>query len=335
MGDRLILLGTAGGAETTVRPTGPTSAAYGISSAVVVGGRIYLVDVGQGSSRQLTLLDPLGVGHRRVMHDLAAIFLTHLHSDHTMDLVNFAVCGYLQGWPDGSLPVYGPWPRLIKAADYPKAQLEPGSTRRVPGTTAMVDNLISAFAADSVDRALSGRKATLDSRMHGVDIAPPSSGVPLHSSDELDPWVVHEDDRVRVTTILVDHGNMAPALAYRFDCDSGAVVFSGDTAPSSNLVRLATGADILVHEVIDPEFGRREFGEPPYPDHQRILIEGIYAKHTLATEVGAIAQRAGVRKLVLSHYAPSYLPAEYWRGQVSGFHGAVHAGQDLDSFDLH
>ena len=91
--------------------------------------------------------------------------------------------------------------------------------------------------------------------------------------------MVHEDDRVRVTTILVDHGNMAPALAYRFDCDSGAVVFSGDTAPSSNLVRLATGADILVHEVIDPEFGRREFGEPPYPDHQRILIEGIYAKH--------------------------------------------------------
>jgi ribonuclease BN (tRNA processing enzyme) len=117
MGDRLILLGTAGGAETAVRPTGPTSAAYGISSALIVGGRIYLVDVGQGSSRQLTLLDPLGAGHRRVMHDLAAIFLTHLHSDHTMDLVNFAVCSYLQGWPDGSLPVYGPWPRLIEAAD--------------------------------------------------------------------------------------------------------------------------------------------------------------------------------------------------------------------------
>lgn len=334
MKDRLILLGTAGGAETAVRETIPPIAPHGISSAVVVGGRIYIVDVGQSSARQLTLADPLGRGRSRVMQDLAAIFLTHLHSDHTMDLVNYALCGFLQGWPSHSMPVFGPWPRLIRAEDHPAAGLEPGTSLEVPGTTAMVEHLISAYAADSADRSLSGRRPALSTRMHGVDIEPPPLDRQLRSSGATDPWVIHEDERVRVSTTLVDHGTMAPALAYRFDCDSGSVVLSGDTAPSDNLVRLATGADILVHEVMDPEFGRHEFGEPPYTDHQEAVIASVYAKHTLATEVGAIAERAGVRQLVLSHYCAGNLPPSYWRPLVSGFGGEITAGEDLDCFEL-
>ena len=72
-----------------------------------------------------------------------------------MDLVNFAVCGYLQGWPDGSLPVYGPWPRLIRRQTT-QAQLEQihakGSRYRDGGQPDR------AFAADSVDHYLPERR---------------------------------------------------------------------------------------------------------------------------------------------------------------------------------
>lgn len=104
MNDRLILLGTAGGAATVVRPTTPPTAAHGISSALIVGDRIYIVDFGQSSARQLTLADPLDRGSRRVMKDIEACFITHLHSDHTMDLVNYALGGFSQGWPRRSVP---------------------------------------------------------------------------------------------------------------------------------------------------------------------------------------------------------------------------------------
>ena len=61
---------------------------------------------------------------------------------------------------------------------------------------------------------------------------------------------VMQDANVKVTAALVDHGTVKPAFAYRFDCPDRTIVISGDTRPSENLVRLAKGADVLVHEVM-------------------------------------------------------------------------------------
>src|SRR5690242_8057133 len=62
---------------------------------------------------------------------------------------------------------------------------------------------------------------------------------------------VMRDENVKVTAALVQHPLVKPAFAYRFDCPDRSIVFSGDTRPSQNLIELARGADILVHEVID------------------------------------------------------------------------------------
>ena len=68
-----------------------------------------------------------------------------------------------------------------------------------------------------------------------------------------------EDDRVRVSATLVAHAPVWPAFAFRFDTDDGSIVFSGDTARSENLIKLAKGADILVHEVIVTKWSMLSF----------------------------------------------------------------------------
>src|SRR6266850_1589287 len=73
--------------------------------------------------------------------------------------------------------------------------------------------------------------------------------VPLvHAHELTQAGVVMQDERVKVTTALVDHPPVVPALAFRFDCPDRSIVFSSDTNKSDNLVRLAKGADLLVHE---------------------------------------------------------------------------------------
>ena len=73
--------------------------------------------------------------------------------------------------------------------------------------------------------------------------------VPLVRAHELtDGGVVLQDDNVKVTAALVNHPPIDPAFAYRFDAPDRSIVISGDTAVSKNLIALAQGADVLVHE---------------------------------------------------------------------------------------
>jgi ribonuclease BN (tRNA processing enzyme) len=109
---------------------------------------------------------------------------------------------------------------------------------------------------------------------------------------------IHRDDKVRVSAILVSHGMVFPSFAYRFDTADGSVVFSGDTAPTPNLVTLAHGADVLVHEVIDfPLLMRLGLS--------RALAAQLRAVHTTLPDVEATAQQAGVGTVVLTHFIPA------------------------------
>lgn len=88
------------------------------------------------------------------------------------------------------------------------------------------------------------------------------------------------------------------ALAYRIDTEDRSYVISGDTTPCDLLVDLARGADVLVHEVmyipgIDPLLKRSNGAR---------LRDHLINLHTSSTDVGAVTERAGVGKLVLSHF---------------------------------
>jgi ribonuclease BN (tRNA processing enzyme) len=142
--------------------------------------------------------------------------------------------------------------------------------------------------------------------------------------------LVMQDDNVRVTAALVDHPPVVPALAYRFDCPDRSIVISGDTRPSKNLVKLAQGADVLVHEVMHlPSLDQLIATEP----NAKTLREHLLASHTTTEQIGRIATEAGVKTLVLSHFVPGgypFLKDEVWFDAVRPtFSGNLVVGRDL------
>lgn len=140
---------------------------------------------------------------------------------------------------------------------------------------------------------------------------------------------VMHDDNVKVTAALVRHPPVTPAFAYRFDCPDRSIVFSGDTRPSENLIELARGADILVHEVIDLQAIDKVVKDEAMATRLRAHLE---AAHTPMSEVGQIATKAGVKTLVLNHFVPGTppIPDSVWYDAVKPhFKGRVIIGRDL------
>jgi ribonuclease BN (tRNA processing enzyme) len=140
-----------------------------------------------------------------------------------------------------------------------------------------------------------------------------------------------EDANVRVTAALVDHPPVVPAFGYRFDAADRSIVISGDTRPSDNLIALARGADVLVHEVYydAAAVDRLVAGVQNAPS----LKESILSHHTSATDAGRVAHAAGVKTLVLSHFVPAEDPAvtdAMWIDAARAqFDGTVVLGRDL------
>lgn len=338
-GDRLVLLGTAGGPVWW-----PGTDRRGISSALVVNGAVYLVDCGEGAGHRLkdALLVPQGQqtpGGLWGMQTLRAIFLTHLHSDHLADYFNL----FLYGWYNGLIPrsapvkVLGPGRRGALEPVYQAA----GSSRSVPplmnpdnstpGTVDMTNYMYQAFALDENDRMRDNSKPDLRTLMSVGDIVLPQiNGFDPNTnpSPPMEPFKVFEDDNVRVTATLVNHFPIVPAFAYRFDTANGAVVFSGDTNRNDNLIRLAKDAEFLVHEVIDPAWPDTLFPHAATPADES-LKHHLLTAHTPVDDVGAVAQAAGAHNLVLSHIVPGNAPDSHLQRAQNGYSGQLVIGRDL------
>ena len=121
----------------------------------------------------------------------------------------------------------------------------------------------------------------------------------------------------------VTHGHAVPAFGYRFETVDGSVVFSGDTTVNDDLIALAQGADILVHHVTDLGYLHRH-------GWAGAALDRMAGLHTDVTEVGGVAERAGVGELILSHYLPAEPGAvseEAWVKRAGqGFSGRTHRG---------
>ncbi len=220
------------------------------------------------------------------------VFLTHHHSDHNADYGNLLLLAWATDLAK-RVDTYGP---------PPLAQM----TRQF---LALNDYDIRTRMADE------GRPPLKDLiAVHEI-----SAG-----------GVVMQDENVKVTAALVEHPPVEPAFAYRFDCPDRSIVFSGDTLPSPNLVKLARGADVLVHEVMHlPSLEQLIASEP----NAKTLREHLIASHTTTEQVGRIATEAGVKTLVLSHFVPGgypFLKDEIWFDAVRPhFSGNLIIGRDL------
>jgi ribonuclease BN (tRNA processing enzyme) len=142
--------------------------------------------------------------------------------------------------------------------------------------------------------------------------------------------VVLKNDDVKVSCIRVPHPMIKDAFAFRFDTKDRSIVISGYTAYFPALADFAKGADVLVHEAI--YLPGIEAIVRSSPNTKR-LREHLMASHTATEDVGRIAERAGVKTLVLSHFVPGGDPTitdEMWsEGVRKHFSGKIIVGRDL------
>jgi ribonuclease BN (tRNA processing enzyme) len=155
--------------------------------------------------------------------------------------------------------------------------------------------------------------------------------VPLVHVHELTAGgAVMQDENVKVTATLVAHPPVTPAFAFRFDSADRSIVISGDTARSDNLVRLAQGADVLVHEALYLPAVDRLVANVR---NASTLKKHIVDSHTAVEDCGRVAEAAGVKTLVLSHLVPADDPAVTERMWIDAarahFHGTVILAKDL------
>lgn len=180
---------------------------FGASILIEAGGERLLFDCGRGATLRLA---EAGVS----IGSINRLFLTHLHSDHVIQIPDLLLTGWAGGGRVVPLEVWGP-----------------------EGTRDMMEHLLQAFAFDIRMR-------------RDVDERVPADGIKVISHD-IGEGIVFDDRGIKVTAFLVDHSPVAPAFGYRIDYLGRSVVLSGDTRVSDNLIRFAEGADLLIHEVLD------------------------------------------------------------------------------------
>jgi len=183
---------------------------WGSSVAVVVNGSPYLVDAGSGVVRRASAAHRNGVEGLEVKR-LATLFLTHLHSDHTVGLPDLIFTPWTLE-REAPLKVYGP-----------------------AGTEEMATLISQAYRED------------VQVRIEGLEPAN-TTGFQVQVT-EIAPGVVFQDVNVKVTAFQVAHGDWAQAFGFRFETPDRVVVISGDTGPTDAVAEHCGGCDILVHEV--------------------------------------------------------------------------------------
>jgi len=313
MTTELVLLGTAGAPL-------PVAGRGGISSALIVDERVFVIDCGRGSPSAFAAA---GLDFSR----LEAVFLTHLHADHVGDLPGMLLYpwGVREGanGPLAPIRVYGPSrPEPVPSGDaifHRETTIHP--ERPAPGAADLVESILAGYAYHLNVMPLDAHMPDAGALVRGIDIRLP---VRTEAVAQV-PVVVFEDSVVRITAVAVTHGRAVPALAYRFDTADGSIVFSGDTTVNDDLIALAREADILVHQVADLGYLERHGTDSAE-------LARMAALHTDVTEVGGVAERARARELILSHYLPAdpeaITEADWAKRAGQGFGGKTTAGRD-------
>lgn len=283
---QIVLLGTGN------PPADPDRS--GPATAIVVNGTPYLVDMGAGVVRRaksaviergVTGLDPL---------KLRIVFVTHLHSDHTVGFPDL----WLTPWVLGRrfpLEVYGP-----------------------TGLSAMTHHLMKAYRVDFEVRSE-------DRRIYGGRTVAEAHNVNAH---EIKPGVVYRDENVTVTAFRTNHG--MPSFGYRFDTSDRSIVISGDTTPTQATIDACNRCDVLIHEVLTREWLRKRPDFVRYAgDHHTTTTQLV----DLATKAkprllilyhGSISHRPNVDS---ERSSPAALLRE-----MSAYSGQVVVGRDLDVY---
>lgn len=298
---RLITLGTR---------AGQTPAPYRAqtSYALMVGKDIYLIDVGDGALRRIA---EAGL----TIRNIAGIFITHLHDDHTSGLPALMSVEW-EFHREQIVGIYGP-----------------------PQTAALVQ------------AALAFTKFNADTRISDGTMTHPIAE--LYAGHDVQPGQVFRDANISVSAVENSHYEKPLAgkpdyktqsYSYRVTTPAGVIVFTGDTGPSDAVTQLARGADILLTEITDVDkiiALRKADGswDTWTPSQRTSLVSHVKNEHLAADVVATMAKTAGVGSVVLSHFPPDLNPKDDYRWigvnvKKAGYTGPVFVSQDLMEYDL-
>jgi ribonuclease Z len=269
----------------------PSNDRFGPSTLVEAGDQKLLIDAGRGAAIRLT---QLGVPLGRI----DALLLTHYHSDHTSGIPDVWLTGWLEshfGTRRSPFRVFGP-----------------------TGAKELMSNLQRAYAADINIRI--------------ADEKLPADGIAVAVEEFAADGPIYDRNGLRVIAFQVDHGELIkPAYGYRIEYGGRAVVVSGDTRLSENLVRYAKGVDLLIHEVA---IARSELMAEAY-------IQRIMAHHTTPREAGNIFARARPKLAAYTHLVflasrevCAATTADLLAETRHSYEGPLEIGEDLMSFEI-
>ena len=199
---RVVMLGTG--------TPNPDPDRQGPAVAIIAGDTPYLVDCGTGVVRRAAAAMLKGVGALEPAK-LGIVFVTHLHSDHTLGYPDLILTPWMMG-RERPLEAYGP-----------------------SGLREMTQDILHAWQQD-IDIRTNGRE---HENRTGYQV----------NVHEIHPGLIYQDDHVKVTAFLVSHGSWKEAYGYRFDTHDRSIVVSGDTTPTEAVVKACNGCDVLIHEV--------------------------------------------------------------------------------------
>ncbi len=276
--NRLIMLGAKGGPAIRPGSSMPTS------HLLQLDGRTILVDAGLGCSRAI-------VAQGVALGAVDAVVITHLHSDHLIELGPFLHTAWCAG---GMRPITVWGPRGLE--EYWR------------GFTAAMAFDIELRIADEGRSDL--RKL-----------------VTIRALNETDSFDL---GGVTMRALLNRHPPLKESYALRFEGTGGTVVFSGDTAPLPALAAFARGADVLVHEAMLPEgvdaiCARVGTRGPALKEHLLRSHSPVAEAGRIAQEAGVGALVLGH---LVPGDDPSFGEADWERGARTTWDGPLHVGRD-------
>ena len=298
-GTRLVLLGTAGGPNIRKNRSLP-------ASLLVVDGKPYLIDCGEGTVRQLAQ-----VGF--APHDITRLFLTHLHFDHTAGIGSLLAFNWVSG-ESQPVHIFGP-----------------------PGTAALAGSAARSFSIPAeLFAPLLSPRAEIGESFQGHDISVSDPKV-IYQDEKIKVTAVSNSHFATLKDSRISFGTPL-SYSYKIETPTKIIVFTGDTGPSDSVVNLARNADILVSEVFNPAAMNIFLSEKLHVASEKIgpALLRMQQEHLTPEDVGKLAAGANVKMVVLSHIGPgvdeetSYL--NYTLGVSKYYKGPVIVGRDLDQF---